>query len=246
MSGTDSRIAKEGLYNGRLIELRGVSLRYRDNIFALRVVDVSVDKGEFVFIVGPTGSGKSSLLKLVYLDAFASAGKVLISGKDVTRIHSRQVPYLRRNIGVVFQDFKLLSYKTAFENVAFALEVTCAPPALIQSRVSEMLDTVGLTSRRSLYPHELSGGEQQKTAIARALVNKPAILLADEPTGNLDPQMSIDILNLLLQLNKQNGTTVVVATHDALVVNSLRQRVITLSDGKIFSDEPRGVYQGVP
>lgn len=246
MSGTDSRIAKEVLYNGRLIELRGVSLRYRDNIFALRAVDVSVDKGEFVFIVGPTGSGKSSLLKLVYLDAFASAGKVLISGKDVTRIHLRQVPYLRRNIGVVFQDFKLLSYKTTFENVAFALEVTCAPAALIQSRVSEMLDTVGLTSRRSLYPHELSGGEQQKTAIARALVNKPAILLADEPTGNLDPQMSIDILNLLLQLNKQNGTTVVVATHDALVVNSLRQRVITLSDGKIFSDEPRGVYQGVP
>jgi cell division transport system ATP-binding protein len=208
---------------------------------ALNQVNLEVTKGEFVFLVGASGSGKSTFLRLVLKEEKATKGIVRVSGKDVAKLSSWKVPHLRRTIGVVFQDFRLLPNKTVFENVAFALQVIGKPRHAISHTVPEVLELVGLEGKETRFPHELSGGEQQRVAIARAFVNRPAILLADEPTGNLDPTTSGGIMRLLERINK-TGTTIVMATHDAELVDSMRKRVIELQDGKKIRDQDRGVY----
>jgi cell division transport system ATP-binding protein len=208
---------------------------------ALDAVSLEVAKGEFVFLVGASGSGKSTFLRLVLKEEKASSGTVRVSGKDVAKLSSWKVPHLRRTIGVVFQDFRLLPNKTVFENVAFALQVIGKPRHAISHTVPEVLDLVGLAGKERRFPHELSGGEQQRVAIARAFVNRPPILLADEPTGNLDPTTSMGIMRLLDRINR-TGTTIVMATHDDEIVDQMRKRVVELEDGKIVRDQARGVY----
>ena len=208
---------------------------------ALSEVDVDIDKGEFVFLVGSSGSGKSTFLRLLLKEEVPTAGRVHVAGKDLGRLSHWKVPALRRSIGCVFQDFRLLPNKTVTQNVAFALEVIGKPRGAIAKVVSEVLDLVGLDGKGSRMPDELSGGEQQRVAIARAFVNRPMILIADEPTGNLDPGTSIGIMKLLDRINR-TGTTVVMATHDAAIVDSMRRRVVELSLGQVVRDQTRGVY----
>jgi cell division transport system ATP-binding protein len=208
---------------------------------ALDNVDVEVEKGEFVFLVGASGSGKSTFLRLVLREARPSHGRVYVAGKEINRLAGWKVPALRRQIGTVFQDFRLLPNKTVSENVAFALQVIGKPRALINKVVPETLELVGLEGKGGRMPDELSGGEQQRVAIARAFVNRPMILIADEPTGNLDPATSVGIMKLLDRINR-TGTTVVMATHDAGVVDQMRKRVIELSDGAVIRDQAQGVY----
>jgi cell division transport system ATP-binding protein len=208
---------------------------------ALHKVSLEVNKGEFVFLVGASGSGKSTFLRLVLKEEKATTGVVRVSGKDVAKLSSWKVPHLRRTIGVVFQDFRLLPNKTVFENVAFALQVIGKPRHAISHTVPEVLEMVGLAGKERRFPHELSGGEQQRVAIARAFVNRPAIVLADEPTGNLDPTTSIGIMKLLDRINR-TGTTVVMATHDDDIVDQMRKRVVELVDGRKVRDEDSGVY----
>ncbi len=208
---------------------------------ALDKVTVEVERGEFVFIVGASGSGKSTLLRLVLKEERASSGTVHVAGKDLGTLSSWKVPQLRRQIGTVFQDFRLLPNKTVFQNVAFALQVIGKPRHTIAQLVPETLELVGLEGKEKRYPHELSGGEQQRVAIARAFVNRPSIVLADEPTGNLDPTTSIGIMRLLDRINR-TGTTIVMATHDDEIVDQMRKRVIELEDGRLVRDEARGVY----
>ncbi|HEY4536270.1 MAG TPA: cell division ATP-binding protein FtsE [Enteractinococcus sp.] len=209
---------------------------------ALDGVTTEIIRGEFVFLVGPSGSGKSTFIRLVQREEKASSGTVYVSGRDVSRLSSWRVPHLRRDLGVVFQDFRLLPNKTVFANVAFAMQVLGKRRSVINQMVPEVLETVGLQDKTRRFPHELSGGEQQRVAIARAVVNKPAILLADEPTGNLDPETSWGIMEVLDTIH-QNGTTVVMATHDHEIVNTMRRRVIELEAGKIVRDESEGGYQ---
>jgi len=204
-------------------------------------VDVDIDKGEFVFLVGSSGSGKSTFLRLLLKEEVPTAGRVHVAGKDLGRLSHWKVPALRRSIGCVFQDFRLLPNKTVTQNVAFALEVIGKPRGAIAKVVPEVLDLVGLDGKGSRMPDELSGGEQQRVAIARAFVNRPMILIADEPTGNLDPGTSIGIMKLLDRINR-TGTTVVMATHDAAIVDSMRRRVVELSFGQVVRDQTRGVY----
>jgi cell division transport system ATP-binding protein len=208
---------------------------------ALADVDVEIEKGEFVFLVGSSGSGKSTFLRLLLKEESPSSGKVLVAGKDLGRLSHWKVPALRRSIGTVFQDFRLLPNKTVFQNVAFALEVIGKQRTTIAQVVPEVLDLVGLDGKAQRMPDELSGGEQQRVAIARAFVNRPMILLADEPTGNLDPSTSVGIMKLLDRINR-TGTTVVMATHDAAIVDSMRRRVVELSLGRVVRDQTRGVY----
>jgi cell division transport system ATP-binding protein len=208
---------------------------------ALADVDVDIEKGEFVFLVGSSGSGKSTFLRLLLKEESPTQGKVLVAGKDLGRLSNWKVPALRRSIGTVFQDFRLLPNKTVFENVAFALEVIGKPRHTIAQVVPEVLDLVGLDGKAQRMPDELSGGEQQRVAIARAFVNRPMILLADEPTGNLDPSTSVGIMKLLDRINR-TGTTVVMATHDAAIVDSMRRRVVELALGRVVRDQTRGVY----
>jgi cell division transport system ATP-binding protein len=208
---------------------------------ALADVDVEIEKGEFVFLVGSSGSGKSTFLRLLLKEEAPTRGKVLVAGKDLGRLSNWKVPALRRSIGTVFQDFRLLPNKTVFQNVAFALEVIGKPRHTIHQVVPEVLDLVGLEGKTNRLPDELSGGEQQRVAIARAFVNRPMILLADEPTGNLDPSTSVGIMKLLDRINR-TGTTVVMATHDAAIVDSMRRRVVELSLGRVVRDQSRGVY----
>ena len=208
---------------------------------ALDDVSVEIDKGEFVFLVGLSGSGKSTFLRLLLKEEAATAGTVHVAGKDVGKLSNWKVPALRRSIGCVFQDFRLLPNKTVFQNVAFALEVIGKHRSVVSQVVPEVLELVGLDGKGKRLPHELSGGEQQRVAVARAFVNRPMILLADEPTGNLDPSTSVGIMKLLDRINR-TGTTVVMATHDAAIVDSMRRRVVELSDGKVVRDESRGVY----
>ena len=208
---------------------------------ALRDVTLEVTKGEFVFLVGASGSGKSTCLRLVLKEEKPSQGIVRVAGKDVARLSSWKVPHLRRTIGVVFQDFRLLPNKTVFENVAFALQVIGKPRHAIAHTVPEVLDLVGLAGKERRFPHELSGGEQQRVAIARAFVNRPSIVLADEPTGNLDPATSIGIVRLLDRINR-TGTTILMATHDDDIVDQMRKRVVELEDGQLVRDQDRGVY----
>jgi cell division transport system ATP-binding protein len=208
---------------------------------ALEDISLEIEKGEFVFLVGSSGSGKSTFLRLVLKEERPTQGKVWVAGKDLTRLSNWKVPTLRRQIGTVFQDFRLLPNKSVFANVAFALEVIGRPSSQIRRIVPEVLDLVGLDGKEDRLPDELSGGEQQRVAIARAFVNKPAILIADEPTGNLDPTTSVGIMKLLDRINR-TGTTVVMATHDAAIVDQMRRRVIELERGHLVRDQSRGVY----
>jgi cell division transport system ATP-binding protein len=224
-----------------MIKLENVTKVYKGEVVALRDADVDIQKGEFVFLVGASGSGKSTMLRLMNKEETPEKGRVWVAGKDIAELSSWKVPYLRRNIGTVFQDFKLLANKTVEENVAFALEVIGRPKHVIRSQVPAILELVGLAKKLRRYPHELSGGEQQRVSIARAFVNRPLILLADEPTGNLDPDTSLGIMKLLDRINR-TGTTVVMATHDRGIVDTMRRRVIELDRGVIVRDQARGVY----
>jgi cell division transport system ATP-binding protein len=224
-----------------MISLRGVSLTYPNGVRALDHVSLEIAKGDFVFLVGHSGTGKSSLLRLLYREAKPSSGEITVDGIRVDRLHRGRIPSLRRHLGVVFQDYKLLSDKTVWENVAFAMQVTGAHTKDVMRQVPRVLDLVGLSHKSRMYPGELSGGEQQRTAIARALVNNPKILLSDEPTGNLDPQNTTEIMELLLRINLK-GTTIVVATHNQAVVDRMRRRVVRMEDGRIVTDEERGYY----
>ncbi|UQX89510.1 cell division ATP-binding protein FtsE [Jatrophihabitans telluris] len=208
---------------------------------ALDAVSLDIDKGEFVFLIGASGSGKSSVLRLLLREDTPTKGHVIVNGKDIAKLPGRKVPELRRGIGCVFQDFRLLPKKTVFENVAFALEVINKSQRVISRSVPEVLEMVNLDGKSHRYPHELSGGEQQRVAIARAFVNRPLVLLADEPTGNLDPDTSQGIMGLLERINRK-GTTVVMATHDNNIVDAMRRRVIELDLGHIVRDQNRGVY----
>ena len=224
-----------------MISLRGVSLVYPNGVRALDNVTLEIAKGEFVFLVGDSGTGKSSLLRLLYREVRSTSGEIAVDGIRVDRLRRNRIPALRRHLGVVFQDFKLLVDKTVWENVAFAMQVTGAHTRDVMRQVPRVLDLVGLSHKSRMYPGELSGGEQQRTAIARALVNNPKLLLCDEPTGNLDPANTTEITALLLRINLK-GTTVVVATHNQAVVDRMRRRVVRLDDGRITADEERGYY----
>ncbi|HAI21764.1 MAG TPA: cell division ATP-binding protein FtsE [Clostridiales bacterium UBA8153] len=225
-----------------MICLANVWKTFSGGVHALREVNIQINKGEFVFLVGPSGAGKSTLIKLIYREEMPSQGRVLVGGKDVASLRPREVPFLRRRIGMVFQDYKLLPDKTVYENIAFALEVTGTPRRQIQPRVRHVLGLVGLGGRLRSWPGELSGGEQQRVALARAMVRDPLIILADEPTGNLDPDTGRGIVSLLEDINRL-GSTVVVATHAQELVNSMRKRVVELAGGRVVRDQERGAYR---
>ena len=224
-----------------MISVQHVTKTYKKTITALDDVSVEIEKGEFVFVVGSSGSGKSTFIRLLLKEEEPTGGTIFVAGKNLANLSSWKVPYLRRNIGTVFQDFKLLSERTVFQNVAFALEVIGKPKHVIDQRVPEMLELVGLGDKLNAIPGELSGGEQQRVSIARAAVNRPLIMLADEPTGNLDPTTSQDIMSLFDRINRL-GTTIVMATHDSAIVDSMRRRVVELDEGKVIRDQERGVY----
>lgn len=224
-----------------LIEMKGVAKKYHRSTTALRDINVSINPGEFVYIVGPSGAGKSSFIKLLYREEKVSAGTLKVGEFNLTKMKKRQIPILRRSIGVVFQDYKLLPKKTVFENVAYAMQVIGEKPREIKKRVPEALELVGLKHKMRSFPDQLSGGEQQRVAIARAIVNNPKVLIADEPTGNLDPEISWEIMQLLERINLQ-GTTVLMATHNKQIVDNLRHRVIAIEEGRIVRDEEEGEY----
>ncbi|WP_270332291.1 cell division ATP-binding protein FtsE [Streptococcus infantarius] len=224
-----------------LIEMKGVTKKYHRSTTALRDINVSINPGEFVYIVGPSGAGKSSFIKLLYREEKVSAGTLKVGEFNLTKMKKRQIPILRRSIGVVFQDYKLLPKKTIFENVAYAMQVIGENPREIKKRVPEVLELVGLKHKMRSFPDQLSGGEQQRVAIARAIVNNPKVLIADEPTGNLDPEISWEIMQLLERINLQ-GTTVLMATHNKQIVDNLRHRVIAIEEGRIVRDEEEGEY----
>ena len=214
---------------------------YPDGTTALQGINLVIDRNEFVYIVGPSGAGKSTFMKLIYREEYPSKGQISVNGFNIGKLKHRKIPYVRRNIGVIFQDYKLLPKLTAFENVAFAMEVIETPRRLIRRRTMEVLELVGLKHKAGSLPAQLSGGEQQRVAIARAIVNNPAVIVADEPTGNLDPDTSWGIMNLLEEINFR-GTTIVMATHNKEIVNTMRKRVIAIERGTIVRDQARGEY----
>ncbi len=224
-----------------MILLSNVTKTYPNGSTALDDVSFFIERGEFVFIVGPSGSGKSTLIKLLMHEEVATKGQVIINNKDIGKLRRRQIPYLRRSMGVVFQDFRLLSNKTVYENVAFAMDIIGASKKEIRKQVPNVLSLVGLSHKAKSYPGELSGGEQQRVALARALVNNPAFLIADEPTGNLNPKVAMEIMELLDNINKR-GTTIIMATHAKDIVDTMKKRVIAIEEGKIVRDESRGGY----
>jgi len=224
-----------------MIKTVNVTKTYKGNVVALRDVSIDIEKGEFVFIVGPSGSGKSTMVSLLLREIKPTVGEIYVAGKNINNLSNWKIPMLRRQLGCVFQDFKLLPNKTVFENVAFALEVTGQPKVTMRKHVPAVLDLVGLVHKAQNLPDELSGGEQQRVSIARAFVNRPLILMADEPTGNLDPATSVDIMKLLDKINRA-GTTVLMATHDHAIVDAMRRRVIELDKGIVVRDQTRGVY----
>ncbi len=228
-----------------MIRFDNVTKIYKGETRAVDGVTLNIDKGEFVFLVGPSGSGKSTMLRLMTCEENVTSGNIHVAGKDLTKLNSWRVPYLRRNIGSVFQDFKLLPNKTVYQNVAFALEVIGRPESVIRKQVPAILELVGLKDKHRRLPDELSGGEQQRVSVARAFVNRPLILLADEPTGNLDPDTSQELTSLLDRINR-TGTTVVMATHDRTIVDRMRRRVIALRQGELVRDEQRGSYGSEP
>lgn len=226
-----------------MIKLQGVTKKYKTGVHALNKMDLSIGAGEFVYVIGPTGAGKSTFIKLLYREEKATLGNVIVDGTDVSSIRNSQVPYFRRKIGVVFQNYRLLPKRTVFENVAFALEVIDTPKTQIRTRVKETLKLVGLEDKANAFPHQLSGGQQQRVAIARAIVNNPKVLIADEPTGNLDPSTSREIIEILLKINKEQNTTVLVVTHDITIVEEYKQRTITIANGCVSSDTMTGGYE---
>ena len=225
-----------------MIRVEDVTKTYDGGTVAVKGVTLNIPKGEFVFLVGPSGSGKSTLIRLILRQELPTQGDIWVAGKHVTKMPSWKVPLLRRSVGTVFQDFKLLPNKTVFENVAFALEVIGRPRHVVQSQVPQVLRLVGLSAKADRRPQQLSGGEQQRVSIARAFVNRPLILMADEPTGNLDPGTSVGIMRLLDRINR-TGTTVVMATHDHAIVDAMRRRVVALERGAVVRDQSRGGYE---
>jgi cell division transport system ATP-binding protein len=224
-----------------MIHMTNVSKIYDNGAVALSDIDVDIEKGEFVFVVGPSGAGKSTFIKLVTREELPTRGQLVVNGRNVGELAPSEVPYLRRCLGIVFQDYRLLPTKTVYENVSFAMQVVEASHREIQKRVTHVLDLVGLRHKTRCFPAELSGGEQQRVAIARAIVNSPLVVIADEPTGNLDPETSWDIMKIFERIN-QNGTTLVMATHDKTVVDNMRKRVIAIEKSRIVRDEAKGVY----
>ena len=224
-----------------MIQLEHVNKVYPNGVQALNDISLNIEKGEFVFIVGNSGSGKTTLIKLLMKELNPTEGKLYLDEEDITKVKHRKIPKLRRKIGVVFQDFRLLNKMTIYENVAFALKVTEAPHRKIRKSVPMVLSMVGLSKKSKRYPNELSGGEQQRVALARAIINNPKVLLADEPTGNLDPKTSWEIMKLLIDINMR-GTTVIIVTHDKEIVDSMKKRVITLKNGKVVKDIQKGDY----
>lgn len=225
-----------------MIKLEKVTKVYPGGTVAVKDIDLDISKGEFVFLVGPSGSGKSTLIRMIMREEPPTNGDVWIAGKHASELPSWKIPYLRRSIGTVFQDFKLLPMKTVYENVGFAMEVTGKPRSVIRNQVPQVLKLVGLSDKADRLPRQLSGGEQQRVALARAFVNRPLILLADEPTGNLDPGTSVGIMRILDRINR-TGTTVVMATHDHAIVDAMQRRVVELDRGRITRDESRGIYE---
>ncbi|WP_409302794.1 cell division ATP-binding protein FtsE [Peribacillus sp. SCS-155] len=224
-----------------MIEMSEVKKTYPNGVVALSGVNVKIKQGEFVYVVGPSGAGKSTFIKMMYREERPTEGNIVVNGISLPKLRNTKVPLFRRNIGVIFQDFKLLPTLTVYENVAFAMEVIEKHPVEIRKRVMEVLDLVGLKHKVRMLPSELSGGEQQRVSIARSIVNSPKVVIADEPTGNLDPETSWDIMNIFEEINKR-GTTVIMATHNRDIVNNIKHRVIAIEGGKIVRDEQRGEY----
>ena len=224
-----------------MIHMKDACKIYENGAVALDHVNVDIEKGEFVFLVGASGAGKSTFIKMLLREVLPSEGVLMVNGRDVVHMAHGDVPYLRRGLGVIFQDYRLLPDKTVFENIAFAMQVIEAPRRLMQRSVNSVLDVVGLREKYKCFPNQLSGGEQQRVAIARAIVNDPAIVIADEPTGNLDPDTSWGIMDIFKRINAA-GTTIVMATHDKTIVDTMKKRVIAIEDGRIVRDEARGAY----
>lgn len=221
--------------------MKDVYKQYSNGVMAANGLNVHIKQGEFVYVVGPSGAGKSTFIKMMYREEKPSKGDIIVNGINLAKLKNSRVPYLRRNVGVVFQDFKLLPTLTIYENIAFALEVIEEHPKQIKKRVMEVLDLVGLKHKARMLPDELSGGEQQRVSIARSIVNTPKLVIADEPTGNLDPETSWDIMNILEDISNR-GTTVIMATHNREIVNTIKHRVIAIENGRIVRDEQRGDY----
>lgn len=224
-----------------MLEMIDVSKIYPGGSVALQDINVRIEQGEFVFIVGPSGAGKSTFFKMLFREVLPSSGKVIVNGHDLVKMTDKEIPYFRRQLGIVFQDYRLLPDRTVYDNVAFAMRVIETPYRKIKRRVNDVLDLVGLRKRAHAYPTELSGGEQQRIAIARAIVNDPILLIADEPTGNLDPETSWEIMDIFREVNK-SGTTIVMATHDREIVDEMEKRVIAIEHGHIVRDDAKGVY----
>lgn len=226
----------------KMIQMQDVWKTYPNGVMAVNGISIYIKKGEFVYVVGPSGAGKSTFIKMIYREEKPTRGEITVNNQELSKIKERHIPYLRRNIGVVFQDFKLLQSLTVFENVAFAMEVIEEDKETIRHRVMNVLDIVRLKNKARFMPHELSGGEQQRVSIARAIVNNPAVLIADEPTGNLDPETSWEIMHILEEINER-GTTIVMATHNRDIVDNMRKRLIAIEGGRIARDELRGTYR---
>lgn len=224
-----------------MLKMTDVSKVYPGGSVALQKVNIHIEPGEFVFVVGPSGAGKSTFIKMLFREVLPTTGSIFVNGVDILSLTPKEIPYMRRQLGIIFQDYRLLPDRTVYENVAFAMEVIETPRRKIKRRVLNVLDLVGLRHRADAYPNELSGGEQQRIAIARAIVNDPIMVIADEPTGNLDPETSWDIMEIFKEINAE-GTTIVMATHDKEIVDAMGKRVIAIEDGKIVRDEASGVY----
>lgn len=224
-----------------MLKMTDVSKVYPGGSVALQKVNIHIEPGEFVFVVGPSGAGKSTFIKMLFREVLPTTGSIFVNGVDILSLTPKEIPYMRRQLGIIFQDYRLLPDRTVYENVAFAMEVIETPRRKIKRRVLNLLDLVGLRHRADAYPNELSGGEQQRIAIARAIVNDPIMVIADEPTGNLDPETSWDIMEIFKEINAE-GTTIVMATHDKEIVDAMGKRVIAIEDGNIVRDEASGVY----
>ncbi|MGQ9824419.1 MAG: cell division ATP-binding protein FtsE [Desulfotomaculales bacterium] len=224
-----------------MLKMYSVMKTYPNGVVALSNVNLHVRKGDFLFLVGPSGAGKTTLARLIFREEVPTRGQIIFNGKNITRLRPREIPFHRRKIGMIFQDFRLLPQKNVYENVAFALEVTGTPAKEIKNRVPEVLRLVGLADKQKMFPHQLSGGEQQRVCVARALVNNPLLIIADEPTGNLDPDTSWELMRLFRKINEQ-GTTIIMATHAWDIVNAMKKRVVALSGGQIVRDEESGDY----
>jgi len=224
-----------------MLLMTDVSKTYPSGLVALRDVNIHIQPGEFVFVVGPSGAGKSTFIKMLFREVIPTTGNIYVNGVDLLELKEKEIPYLRRQLGIIFQDYRLLPDRTVYDNVAFAMQVIETPYRKIKRRVMSVLDLVGLRKRANSYPTELSGGEQQRVAIARAIVNDPLLVIADEPTGNLDPETSLDIMRIFSEIN-ESGTTIVMATHDKEIVDNMEKRVIAIEKGSIVRDDLKGVY----